>query len=498
MDPNDAVLEQLKRAQKRGLEAVTNRLDFVLESLDELIKEAKASVQEALPQEAEELFPLAEVEVAVAALQERLSASEQRAEDLAARIVDLEAELDVARSRPSGAVTTQLLRELDAARSQSELLRELLPLLTAYVGRAAVLVIRGGSLSAWSGIGFSHAEALRHWQADVDASSVFARFAAEGTPLAFDPSQDPVMSLWLASEPASEEGRLLPVCLRGKTVGAIYVDRTTDRPWEPEVAQGLVALASWLIDTLHYRPTVPSPALAEFATAGTGEEPAEGPEETTGQEAEPAAELQGPGAEPEEVEESEAVAETEVVSEPEPAEVDEVAVEPEVDEVAVETEVDEVTVEPVEPMEAEIEEEESAAASPETEIKEPEAEEHDFDSEYDPSATMRVEPPEEMPAFVPTLPETPSPAAAPEEDARFEEARRFARLLVSEIKLYNEDDVERGRASRDLYQRLKDDIDRSREMYEKRIPSDVRESRDYFREELVRILADGDPDALGM
>ena len=486
MDPNDAVLEQLKRAQKRGLEAVTNRLDFVLESLDELIKEAKASVQEALPQEAEELFPLAEVEVAVAALQERLSASEERAEDLAARIVDLEAELEVAQSRPSGAVTTQLLRELDAARSQSELLRELLPLLTAYVGRAAVLVIRGGSLSAWSGIGFSHAEALRHWQADVDASPVFARFAAEGTPLAFDPSQDPVMSLWLASEPASDEGRLLPVCLRGKTVGAIYVDRTVDRPWEPEVAQGLVALASWLIDTLHYRPIVPSPALAEFAAADAGEELEEGPEETAGQEPEPAAELEVPGAEPEDVEESEAVAEPEVVSEPGPAEVDEV---------------DEGT---VEPMEAEIEEDESATASPEPEpepeIEEPEVEveEHGFDSEYDPSATMRVEPPEEMPAFVPTPGETPSPAVQSEEDARFEEARRFARLLVSEIKLYNEDDVERGRASRDLYQRLKDDIDRSREMYEKRIPSDVRESHDYFREELVRILADGDPDALGM
>ena len=86
----------------------------------------------------------------------------------------------------------------------------------------------------------------------------------------------------------------------------------------------------------------------------------------------------------------------------------------------------------------------------------------------------------------------------PDEDARQEEARRFARLLVSEIKLYNEDEVERGRAEKDIGARLKEDIDRSREMYEKRISPDIRATRDYFHEELVRILADGDPDALGM
>ncbi len=488
MDPNDAVLEQLKRAQKRGLEAVTNRLDFVLESLDELIKEARSSVQEALPQEAEELFPLAEVEAAVAALQERLSSAEARAGDSAARIAELEAELEVARSRPSGPVTTQLLRDLDAARSQSELLRELLPLLTAYAGRAAVLVIRGGSLSAWSGIGFDHAEGLRHWQADVDASPVFARFATEGLPLVFDPSQDPVMSLWLTGEPASDEGRLLPVCLRGKTVGAIYIDRTVDRPWEPEVAQGLVALTSWLIDTLHYRPAVPSPALAEFVIAGGGGELETVPDEIAGFEGEPAAEIEAPPA-PEVVSEPEAMAapESEAVAEPEMAESDDTA-----DDTAVET------------TELETEESEPAAAPPAAEIDQSEEHEEGYGAEFDPSATIRVERSEEMPVPAPEQVEVPpppafeQPAAASEEDSRSEEARRFARLLVSEIKLYNEDEVERGRASRDLYQRLKDDIDRSREMYEKRIPADVRESHNYFQEELVRILADGDADALGM
>ena len=90
-------------------------------------------------------------------------------------------------------------------------------------------------------------------------------------------------------------------------------------------------------------------------------------------------------------------------------------------------------------------------------------------------------------------------AAAPTEDAKkHDEARRFARLLVSEIKLYNESKVEQGRKNRDLYDRLKDDIDRSRQMYDERIGDDVRKSSNYFYDELVRILANGNSDALGL
>ncbi|MEP0775266.1 MAG: hypothetical protein HRF46_12975, partial [Acidobacteriota bacterium] len=93
-------------------------------------------------------------------------------------------------------------------------------------------------------------------------------------------------------------------------------------------------------------------------------------------------------------------------------------------------------------------------------------------------------------------------AAAPErtveEQRRHDEARRFARLLVSEIRLYNEQAVQDGKVNRDIYQRLKDDIDRSREMYEQRVPAEIRSTTNYFFEELVRTLADGDPDALGL
>ncbi len=77
------------------------------------------------------------------------------------------------------------------------------------------------------------------------------------------------------------------------------------------------------------------------------------------------------------------------------------------------------------------------------------------------------------------------------------EARRFARLLVSEIKLYNEHHVLEGRENRDLYLRLKRDIDRSREMYEKRVSIQVSRRIDYFHDEIIRILGDNDPSTLG-
>ena len=41
-------------------------------------------------------------------------------------------------------------------------------------------------------------------------------------------------------------------------------------------------------------------------------------------------------------------------------------------------------------------------------------------------------------------------------------AQRFARLLVDEIKLYNQAKVAEGRRNKDFYDRLKEDIDKSR------------------------------------
>ena len=75
-------------------------------------------------------------------------------------------------------------------------------------------------------------------------------------------------------------------------------------------------------------------------------------------------------------------------------------------------------------------------------------------------------------------------------------AKRFAKLLVEEIHLYNQAKVADGRANRDLYERLRSDIEKSRAAYQKRY-GDVIQDTDYFNEELVRILAGNNPALLG-
>lgn len=105
-----------------------------------------------------------------------------------------------------------------------------------------------------------------------------------------------------------------------------------------------------------------------------------------------------------------------------------------------------------------------------------------------------------MKAPVPAPRPAPAPAArplSPEEQKAHEDAKRFARLVVSEIKLYNESKVSDGRKNRDIYERLKEDIERGRQMYHDRVAPQVRDSTNYFFDELVRILAGGDAAALG-
>ncbi len=130
------------------------------------------------------------------------------------------------------------------------------------------------------------------------------------------------------------------------------------------------------------------------------------------------------------------------------------------------------------------------------------------------AAPAAVEAPIEIAAELAPAAEAPAPATTPrrrygqdvelpvevasEEERRLHnDARRFARLLVSEIKLYNEQKVAEGRSEGDLYQRLREYIDRSREMYDKRVKPEVAQRYDYFHNELVNTLAEGDEAKLG-
>ncbi|MGH9434735.1 MAG: hypothetical protein ACRD06_01905 [Terriglobia bacterium] len=90
-----------------------------------------------------------------------------------------------------------------------------------------------------------------------------------------------------------------------------------------------------------------------------------------------------------------------------------------------------------------------------------------------------------------------APAQEEFSERAVEDARRFARVLVSEIELYNQSEVAQGRANKDLYVRLKPHIQRSRRAYENRFGKTAPGEADYFHEELVRSLAQNDASLLG-
>jgi hypothetical protein len=113
------------------------------------------------------------------------------------------------------------------------------------------------------------------------------------------------------------------------------------------------------------------------------------------------------------------------------------------------------------------------------------------------SATEEAAQPQPAVAMAASAPASVPAASGQEEDELHKKARRFAKLLVEEIKLYNQPRVEEGRQHKDLYDRLKVDIEKSRSTYDKRYAESAVASADYFTQELIRILADNDASLMG-
>ncbi len=363
-------------------------------------------------------------------------------------IGELEEGLAAAAHRlPAGGDASKLkvsLQAIERGKSQVDVLNALLEQCLEFGSRAALLILRGETFSGWKGIGFS---------AHGGNDEMIKRF--NGTP-GLVPQLDTVLRQehvveWDGANLASRFGAnapgravVIPMVIKDKVAAAVYVDVLL-----PDLAkldraslEILVFTTGLLVDTLAIRKKIPSPTLSEQATAATPmPEPAPPPR--------PAA-----------------------VPRPTPT----------------------LTATP-RPMPA-------PAPAPAFSAQARQA----------PAPAPRPAP-APAPAMAPALDERPSTQFVPpsslqrgtaaggvatEESKKHDEARRFARLLVSEIKLYNESKVEQGRRSRDLYERLKEDIDRSRQMYDERISEEVRRNSNYFYDELVRILADGNADSLGL
>ena len=376
-----------------------------------------------------------------------------------------------------GAIPIAAVRALDGAGNQVETLHRFLDLCRDHASRAALLIAKGGGLGVWKAVGYAEHggddDAVR--RVSLPADGDLARVLA-GTPVRLE--QGNAISPRLLSGDASS-AILVPMVVKEKISGAVYADAGAEEldRFDPEAIALLTFLAGLAVDRLASRKLKPAPALLDPALS-----------EPPLPEAEPA--------QPEREREPEHYFHEERASAPAPAPPP-----------AAEPPSPPPPPRPAEPAPRRFE----APEPPPSVSWKPVAVEPVEEAERSASAIdFEPEPPggaAHPPDFAADTPAAPSLgtrrlagplAPVVESDERRDEARRFARLLVSEIKLYNERAVIEGREQGNLYARLKEDIDRSRQMYDDRIPEDVRSSSNFFYEELVRVLADGRAEALGM
>ncbi|HEX3580558.1 MAG TPA: hypothetical protein VH087_02270 [Thermoanaerobaculia bacterium] len=371
---------------------------------------------------------------------------------------------------PSGGDVSRLKQAVQAVergKSQVDILNALLEQCLDFGSRAALLILRGETFSGWKGVGFSahggNDENIKRFNAAPGLISELDHVLRNERVVAWDGAN-------LATRfgvGAPQQALLIPMVIKDKVAAAVYVDATAEdaSKLDQSSVELLVFTTGLLIDTLAIRKKSPSPSLSEGegAAAAPAQMPPQTPTQTgaqTGMSAlhSPAAPAPKPAAEEQG---SATVA---------------------------------ITAQQMREMMA------AAAPAPPRPAVAPAP---------PPPPPPPVAPP--APSFTdegrPTTQFIPpagvsgraAAIAAQSEDAKkHDEARRFARLLVSEIKLYNEAKVEVGRKNKDLYERLKEDIDRSRQMYDERIGEDVRKSSNYFYDELVRILANGNAEVLGL
>ncbi|MGA2191797.1 MAG: response regulator [Nitrospirota bacterium] len=80
------------------------------------------------------------------------------------------------------------------------------------------------------------------------------------------------------------------------------------------------------------------------------------------------------------------------------------------------------------------------------------------------------------------------PYSPPPDSKQVEAARRFARIILSDIALYNQGTVEEGIKSGTFAELLAAELREGRDLYNGRVPEDVRRQADYFNEEVEKFI----------
>ncbi len=410
----------------------------------------------------------------VAAITEHLHAAHERGIEMAA------AESSRAKASSDMAIVKSAISEVNEQKSQADILKTLVNRAASFAPRVAFFVVKGDQANGWRGRGFEGTvgdQAIQQISLALSADTVIGSAAKGLSTWSGGPgshSEDHLVLNRLGEEPP-QRIVAIPLVVRGRAVAVLYADSAglDSESINLEALETLVSVSGMAVELLSVARTAPKRAPVEEAPAPV--EAAPQPAYVPTSEYEPTPE---PAPEPEP-----AFSGAETIQSYEAQPVESFEARP----------VDSYEAQPVETgsmMESVAEEATS------------------FTDDAPESSGVLGEEPAWSSTPMEALPEAPrrrfgQDAELPVEVTDDEErrlhnaARRFARLLISEIKLYNEEKVAEGRMEHDLYDRLREYIDRSREMYDKRVKAEVAARYDYFHGELVSTLAEGDVSKLG-
>jgi hypothetical protein len=415
-------------------------------------------------------------------ISEHLRAAHEQGIDFAA------SESSRAQASSDMAIVKAAISEIDEQKSQAEILKILVNRAAAFAPRVAFFVVKGEQCIGWRARGFQGTvgdNAIHQMTFAADADTAVGDAVTSCKTWSGGPgshSEDHIILNRMGDEPPARIVAV-PLVARNRAVAVLYADSANldSEAINLEALETLVRVSGMAVELLAARSAPAIQPTAPPVEQARAEAPAEEPPTEEIQAPEPHAYT--PVAEYDEI--------TPVVEESAPAPAPPAEVVPEAVEEAPERVVDEEP-QPVEAappvMEAPVE-----AAPPvmETPVEAP------AETVAPPAAAETATPAEAPRRRYGADVELPVEVGSDEERRYHNDARRFARLLVSEIKLYNEQKVVDGRTQSDLYPRLREYIDRSREMYDKRVKPEVAQKYDYFHHELVNTLAEGDAAKLG-
>jgi hypothetical protein len=462
---------QLEDSLRRDIESyIEGRLNAVKQEIGELQSQLNESLNQLLDRQGE-----VHLDGSVASsIQEHLRAAHEEGIDLAA------AESARAKASSDMAIVKAAISDIVGQQSQSEILKTLVNRAASFAPRVAFFVIKGDQTVGWRARGFEGTvgdNSIQDLSFSASADTVIGEAARSRATWSGGPhshNEDHIILNRLGEEPP-QRIVAVPLVVRERTVAVLYADSAglDSEAINLEALETLVAVSAVAVELL----------AAKAATARRTSEPARteharSTEETPVTESAP--HTYEPVTQYEEAPQSYAEEEAIRASEP-PTEVAEEPISPAADEWASESQMSQAQPEEPHAQPETVESHADSFASSET----PVSTSVSTDSSLGTKRRYGVD--LELPVDVST----------DEERRLHNDARRFARLLVSEIKLYNEQKVNEGRSRFDLYDRLKEYIDRSREMYDKRVKPEVARKYDYFHHELVTTLAEGDASKLG-